>query len=233
VSFSPVGPDSFLYVLAPPPGRDELTIDATFSWEHYESMAVADRPIGAYYTLRQWRPEVSELDMWFVLHGDQGAASAWAGRAKPGDPVALWGPRTAYNPPADTDWYLLSGDETGMPAIATILETLPPSSTVRAFIEVNGHDDHVPLVESPTFDVTWLHRGDQPAGTTTLLADAVKAMAWPGGAPYVWGGGESRSMTAIRKYVRHQVGLEREAVSLVAYWRHAEDTTSLAEELES
>jgi len=30
VNFAPVGPDSFRYVLAPPPGRDELTVDANF-----------------------------------------------------------------------------------------------------------------------------------------------------------------------------------------------------------
>ena len=27
-------------------------------------------------------------------------------------------------------------------------------------------------------------------------------------------------MTAVRKYVRREVGLAREQVSLVAYWRH-------------
>ena len=46
-------------------------------------------------------------------------------RARPGDPVALWGPRTAYAPPAGTDWYLLVADETGLPAVAAILESLP------------------------------------------------------------------------------------------------------------
>ena len=32
-TFSPAGPDTFLYVLLPPPGRRELTIDQSFSWE--------------------------------------------------------------------------------------------------------------------------------------------------------------------------------------------------------
>ena len=36
---------------------------------------------------------------------------------------------------------------------------------------------------------------------------------------YVWGGGESRAMTAVRRHVRDERGLERAAVSLVAYWR--------------
>ena len=40
-----------------------------------------EKPLGAYYTLRAWRPEVLELDMLFVLHGDSGPSSAWAARA--------------------------------------------------------------------------------------------------------------------------------------------------------
>ncbi len=99
-SFRPVGPDSFVYVLLPPPGRTELTIDQQFTWTHYEEMPEADRPVGAYYTVRHWRPETSELSLLFVLHGDVGPASGWASRARPGDPLALWGPRTAYHPPA-------------------------------------------------------------------------------------------------------------------------------------
>jgi NADPH-dependent ferric siderophore reductase len=177
--------------------------------------------LGAYYTLRRWRPEAQELDILCVLHADAGPASAWAERARPGDPVALWGPRTAYTPPPGTDWYLLVADETGLPAVAAILESLPDGTTARVFAEVASEDERQQLPESPSFEVTWLHRDGAPAGTTTLLADAVRAMPWPGGTPYVWGGGESRTMTQVRKYVRRSIGLDRAAVSLVAYWRHA------------
>ena len=36
--FEPKGPDQFLYVLLPPPGCPDLTVDASFTWEHYQSM---------------------------------------------------------------------------------------------------------------------------------------------------------------------------------------------------
>ena len=220
-TFSPAGPDTFLYLLLPPPGRAELTIDQSFTWSAHAEMPEDEKPVGAYYTLRAWRPDVQELDILCVLHGDTGPASAWAARARPGDPVALWGPRTAYAPPPDTDWYLLVADETGLPAVAVILETLPEGTTARVFAEVADESERQALPESPSIEVTWLHRDGAPAGTTTLLADAVRAMPWPGGTPYVWGGGESRTMTQVRRYVRHEVGLPRDAVSLVAYWRHA------------
>ena len=32
-TFDPIGPDTFLYLLLPPPGRAELSIDQTFTWE--------------------------------------------------------------------------------------------------------------------------------------------------------------------------------------------------------
>jgi NADPH-dependent ferric siderophore reductase len=219
-TFSPAGPDTFLYVLLPPTGRDELTIDRGFTWSGYEEMAEQDRPVGAYYTLRRWRPERQEIDVLFVLHGDTGPASAWASRARPGDPVALWGPRTAYDPPAGTDAYLLVADETGLPAVAAILESLPEGTPVRVVAEVDDPDERQALPAAPSFEITWVYRHGAPAGTTTLLPDAVRALPRPSGMTYVWGGGESRSMTAVRRYVRHEVGLSRAQVSLVAYWRH-------------
>jgi NADPH-dependent ferric siderophore reductase len=159
--------------------------------------------------------------MLFVLHGDDGPASRWANRAAPGQPVALWGPRTAWHPPADTDWYLLVADDTGLPAVAVILESLPSDAVVRVVAEVDEEAEQPELSVGPNVEVVWCHRRGAEAGTTSLLPDAVRALDLPAGRPYVWGGGESRTMTAVRKYVRNEVGLSREQVSLVAYWRHA------------
>jgi NADPH-dependent ferric siderophore reductase len=220
-AFSPAGPDTFLYLLLPPPGRTELTIDQGFMWTGYDEMPEAERPVGAYYTLRHWRPGLQELDILCVLHGDPGSASAWAARAEPGDPVALWGPRTAWDPPPGTDRYVLVADETGLPAVAAILESLPAGTPVQVVAEVDCPDERQELPVDPTVDVTWVYRHGTPAGTTPLLADAVRALPWRDGTPYVWGGGESRAMTAVRRYVRRERCLDRAAVSLVAYWRHA------------
>lgn len=220
VGFEPVGPDTFLYLLLPPPGRTELTIDATFTWEAARAMPDDERPVGAYYTLRRWRPEVAELDVLMVLQGDAGPASAWANRAAPGDPVALWGPRTSWAPPADTDEYLLVADETGLPAVAVILETLPTDRPIRVVAEVADEAARQDLPAGDHIDVRWRHRDGAEAGTTTSLVDEVRSLPQPTGTPYVWGGAESRAMTAVRRHVRDQWGLVQDQVSLVAYWRH-------------
>jgi NADPH-dependent ferric siderophore reductase len=221
--FTPLGPDTFLYVLLPPPGRDALTIDRSFTWEAYGQMPEEDRPVGAYYTLREWRPGAAELDMLFVLHEPAGPASAWAARAQPGDPVALWGPRESYAPPAGTDWYLLVADDTGLPAVARILETLPDGPPVNVVAEVDGAAEHQALPDRPGTEVHWVHRdGAEPGTVAGRTEAAVRAIGLPPGEGYVWGGGESRTLTAVRRYVRREVGLPRERVSLVAYWRHSD-----------
>jgi NADPH-dependent ferric siderophore reductase len=220
VDFEPAGPDSFVYVLAPPPGCEHLAIDRSFSWEQHSSMPDDVRPIGAYYTVRRWDRAASRIEALFVLHGDEGQASAWAARAQPGDPVALWGPRTAYTPPPGTDRLLLVADETGLPAVASILEQLPDGVAAQVLAEVSGPDEQQELPATPGIDVRWLHRGDAEPGTTTLLVDAVRSLPRPSATTYVWGGGESRTMTAVRKYLRQELGFPREAISLVAYWRH-------------
>ena len=120
-------------------------------------MPPEEQPVGAYYTVRAWRPEVAELDMLFVLHGE-GHASGWAARARRGDPVALWGPRTGYHPPADTDWLLLVADETGLPAVAVILEQLPAGMPARVLAEVADEHEHQDLPVRQGVEVTWLHR---------------------------------------------------------------------------
>lgn len=219
-TFAPAGPDTFLFVLLPPPGRTELTIDAGFRWEAVPDMAEADRPVGAYYTLRRWRPEAREIDVWAVRHEGAGPAGRWFESVEPGSPAALWGPRTAFEPPAETDGYVLVADETGLPAVAVILESLPRDVPVVVLAEADAAHTAPPLPEHPRATVHWLHREGRPPGTTSLLGDAARTIKLPGERPYVWGGGESRAMTAVRKHVRHQLGLPREQVSLVAYWRH-------------
>jgi NADPH-dependent ferric siderophore reductase len=208
-------------VLIPTDGRDELALDGAFTFEDWMAAEEERRPFGAYYTVRRWHPERHEIEVLFVLHGDEGALGSWAARAQVGDGVALWGPRVAFAPPPGTDRHLLVADETGLPAVAAILDSLPAGTPVTVVAEVGDETCHQELPARPEVEVTWLHRR-APAGTTTdLLADAVRTLPVPTATTYAWGGGESRSMTAVRRYLRDEVGLERGQVDLVAYWRHA------------
>lgn len=214
--FRPVGPDQFVFVLAPPPGRRSLGVGTDFRWSAYDEMPEAERPIGAYYTVRRFRPGVGEIDCDVHLHQPAGSASAWAVAARPGAPAALWGPRTAWDPPRATTHVLLVADETGIPAVEAILESLPASVTVTAIVEVGERAD----ADHADGPITWIERGARPAGTTELLVDAVRALDLSPAGLYAWGGAESRAMRDVRAHLRQVVGLERAQVSMTPYWRH-------------
>lgn len=235
--YASLGPAEFLYALLPPPGQSELTVNREFTWEVLRSMPKEERPRGAYYTVREHRPEKAELDLDFLLHSEgeeskapdrdeavlENSASRWAARAKPGDPVALWGPRILYEPPPGTGSQLLVADETGLPAVAAILRSLPEDAHAQAFIEVADESEEQRLDSAGEVEITWLRRGGVPAGKSSLLSEAVRKSGIPDGEVYVWGGAESRKISAIRKHLRTEHGMDKSRMDILAYWKHTDD----------
>ncbi|MGK3650526.1 siderophore-interacting protein [Pseudarthrobacter enclensis] len=155
------------------------------------------------YTVRNARLDevYPEIDVDFVMHFDDhghgGPAANWALNAKPGDAITIIGPnnRAAHCVTAEIysgiEWrpglaqrVLLAGDETAIPAISAILESLPSYMTGHAFLEVPEAGDFQQLSSPADIEVTWLARGaaigrSRPHGQ--LLQDAVrKAVPVPG-----------------------------------------------------
>ena len=106
------------------------------------------------YTVRASRPDAHELDVDFVLHGTSGPASAWAERAAAGDEVVLIGPNARFpgptggfewHPPVDARCLIVAGDETAVPAVCAIVESLPAGRSARVLLEVPEADDVLPL----------------------------------------------------------------------------------------
>ncbi|MGO4534469.1 siderophore-interacting protein [Leifsonia sp. 2MCAF36] len=137
------------------------------------------------YTVRAIDPDRCRLDVDFVAHGDGGPdggpASRWLLTVRAGDRLVVIGP-DARSPhrgvgidwrPGNAHELLLAGDETAAPAIASILEALPPGRRARAFIEIPSKDDVLPLRLPDDVSVTWLARHDD-AGTGTALIPAVQ-----------------------------------------------------------
>ncbi|VXA93348.1 Siderophore-interacting family protein [Arthrobacter sp. 9AX] len=159
------------------------------------------------YTVRQARLDevYPEIDVDFVMHFDEpghaqtkpGPAANWALNAKPGDAITIIGPnnRAAHCFTAEIysgiEWrpglaqrVLLAGDETAIPAISAILESLPHYMTGHAFLEVPEAGDFLELTSPADVEITWLARGasigrSRPHGE--LLREAVrKAVPVPG-----------------------------------------------------
>lgn len=214
----PIGPDDFFLVIRPKPGQQRILDDGT-DFGTLRALPEDEWPDWAYYTCRRWRPEAGELDAWFVLHEHDGPISGWARHAEVGDRVLLWGPRAAFEPPADTTRLLLVGDETGLGAFSAILEDAPPATEVTVLVE---SDDGRPTVELPTHPnatVTWVDRAGAAHGTGSQLRDAVASLDVTAAGLYAYGAGESRLMTAIRTHLQDERGVPSERVRMVAYWR--------------
>jgi NADPH-dependent ferric siderophore reductase len=180
------------------------------------------------YTVRRVDAERRELSIDFVVHGDHGVAGPWAAAATPGQPAYLMGPSGAYAPDPAADWHLLAGDEAAVPAISAALEALPDNAIGKAFIEVGGPDDEIPMTAPPGVEVRWIYRGgradlvpEDQAGDHAPLIAAVKEAEWLPGQVQVFIHGEAQTvMHNLRPYIRKERGVDAKwASSISGYWR--------------
>ena len=178
-------------------------------------------PVTRTYTVRAWDPQLRELTLDFVLHGDEGLAGPWAMRVQPGETVSFGGPGGAYGPDPDADWHLLVGDESALPAIACALEALPDGAKAYAFVEVAGPEEEQKI--DSDVDVRWLHRGERPLGQA--LVEAVRTLEFPPGRVHAFVHGEAAFVKELRRLLRVEREIPREDLSISGYWRlgHNED----------
>ncbi|HMS76139.1 MAG: siderophore-interacting protein [Gordonia sp.] len=167
------------------------------------------------YTVRRYDREKNTLSIDFVLHGDEGIASAWAMRARPGTTLGIAGGGGRHI--GQGDHYLIAGDETGLPGIGDILDNLPADATGTAYIEVAGDSGRIDLTKPEGIEVVWLSRDGAPGGTTTLLVDAVKSHELKPNT-FAWASAESAQVIAIRKNLRAR-GVDRKSMLVIGYWR--------------
>ena len=146
--FAPNGCDQRIKVLLPLPGRGVVDCPAGPDW-YGEWRALPDERQHARSAPTPCAPggrTRGEVDVDFVLHGATGPASAWAetgrrrrrGRAdrrrtpaSPARPAASSGTRRPT-----PRCLLLAGDETAVPAICAIVESLPAGQRARVLLEV-------------------------------------------------------------------------------------------------
>jgi NADPH-dependent ferric siderophore reductase len=221
------GHDQRIKLFFPLAGQAEPVVPEGPDWfTEFRAMPDDLRPPIRTFTISGFRPEAHELDVDFVLHGDLGPASTWAGRATPGDRVAILGPDVRhtpvlgyeYRPGADTDWTLLAGDETALPAIAAILAAMPADRRALVFLEVESTREMRPLDCAAGVHVTWLSRGGAPAVGGGLLREAIARTEFPVGRPYAWLAGESSAVVDLRRHLVRERGVDKKDVYFSGYW---------------
>lgn len=214
--FPDLGPGAHIKLFVPAPGAAAVLPVLTAEGPRWPA---GPRPAARTYSVRSLDAQRRTLDIEFVLHGDDGPASRWAARAQAGDSLGLAGPGGPPLLRADAHFFLLAGDLSALPAIAAVLEQLPADARGAALIEIEHGAPPPALRHPPGVALHWL-----PAGHDSPLPQAVRALRWPVDAGVVSAtvAGETGAVIAIRRHLRDERRLPREALYAVPYWRRGQ-----------
>jgi NADPH-dependent ferric siderophore reductase len=172
------------------------------------------------FTPRRFDTVSGRLELEVVLHG-HGPASQWAGLARAGDRLAVSQPRRTYEVMPDTRWALLAGDETAIPAIATLLEAIDPGLRVDVIIELGPSREPVALPAHPGVHPVWIRRRPETAASEALVT-AVSEWPLPSGPGQAWVACEAARVRATRRHLLGVVGLPADRILTRGYWREGE-----------
>ncbi|MEV7619052.1 siderophore-interacting protein [Microbacterium sp. NPDC089321] len=141
---------------------------------------------------------------------------------------------------------LIAGDETATPAICSIVEALPAHAVGEVCIEVPTEADALELTAPEGVNVRWLARGSGAHGVRlsaavhewgvrrgargadtakeTLSEPDADEVLWEvpeavDGGEYAWLAGEAGTITALRRHLVRDLGIDRRSVAFMGYWR--------------
>lgn len=220
-------PDQQLKLCLPRPGQavprlPEQDADDPYGMRWYEAFLAipeAERPWMRSFTVRAYDRERNAMAVDFVLHGDGGPASRWGAAARVGDVLGMVGPSSLYARPLPAGRrMLLAGDETALPAIATVLEALPAGTGAVVFAEVAdaAEERELPAAAGGS-EVRWVHR-DRGGSLVAAVREAGPALD---GVDAAWVAGESSAVRALRRHLVEERHLPKPAVEFSGYWRRA------------
>lgn len=225
-TFTPMGYDQWFRLFIPV-AEDSLSrlpgkLD-TLSYLKFLAISKTQRPVLRNYTVRAHRVTADgpEIDVDFVLHGEgdgAGPAASWAQACSPGDVVAILDEGITFTPPAEVRSTEIVADETGLPAVAGILASLPEDFTGRAWVEVPTAADRQDLPGPEGVELTWVVREDLHARPGAAVLAAARSAA-PSTVPgYCWAVGEQQVPTGMR---RHWIaaGVPKDRITFTGYWK--------------
>lgn len=218
-SLQRTGADEFFGLLMPPPGRElvlptsrDENIRATIA-----AMPADVRPSLRWYTVRNHRPDMAEVDVDIVIH-QGGPGGAFLQGARPGTVVGYREGCGDWVSPTHAATILLVADETALPAIGAIADDLRRTCTdcrnILAVAEVPDAEHAAPL-DAP-FPVQWLFRGTDAPGSLAL--PTVRALDLPT-LDHAWICGEQGLAAGIRRHLVQERGMARSDILFSGYWR--------------
>lgn len=169
------------------------------------------------YTLRMFDVDKGTFSVDFVLH-DGGMMSAWAQAAQVGNAVGFAGPRIGgFTLRPEAQWIVLIGDETALPAIQTILTSLPSHLPGIVLIETDCPGEHEAFFAGPNIRLSWVRRTSYQAGADCALVQALDGVAILPGIGQAWVAGEADSVKAVRALLQEKWKLQNTTGK--GYWK--------------
>lgn len=230
--FQPLAPDEYFGLMIPRSGTLELPPQHPTDLSPRALVALIPedlRPDVRWYTVRQHRPALGEVDVDMVLHGEgetSGPAGRWASRARRGDVVGFCECKGVYAPEDTVKTQLFVGDETSLPALAALLESEEPapargrldSRHVTVHIEVPGEDE----IQQIRTDVPvhWHVRNGARPGSAVVKE--LERAELPNPIDYAWICAEALTVKLTRRHLVNVRGVDKSKILFSGYWRLGE-----------
>ncbi len=219
LSFEVVGSE----LMSPSMQRIVLTAPELAGFRYYPGQDVmllvgseGTRPVRRRYTIRSLDRATLTLTLNVVRHGD-GPGERWVRSARPGDTIEGIGPRGKITTFPEADWHLFLGDESAMPAILAMTESLPGDAVATLAVEIPGPDDEQELLAPARTRLSWLHRLGGPAGDPALLTAEAAEIELGDGDGHAYLFGEAAVVSKLRETLAAR-GLGQDQISPKAYW---------------
>ena len=198
-------------------------LSGTKWWKEYRAIPEDTRPHCANYTVADFRPEAGELDIDFVVHrgsdGElEGAAAIWACSVEPGDQLALLDQGIIFDRPDDASEVVIVADESGLPAVAGILKSLPSDTVGHVIQEVPTAHDTRDLAKPDGVTLSWVIRDDAHAVAGSKALDALRRRSTVDPRGYGFVVGESALATGGRRHL-HSLGLPKSRITFSGFWK--------------
>lgn len=230
--FRPMGFDQWFRLFLPIGGdaaleRVPAKANKMFGYLKFLRIPDGERPVMRNYSVRAYRPATvdagAEIDVDFVLHGSAaegtaGPASRWAETCQPGEHVLIIDEGLTFNPQRGTERVLLVGDETALPAIASISASLPEDAVGMAIIEVPSTEDALAFPHPSGVEVVWIVRPHDVAPGSLALATLGRTTL-PDAPFHAYAAGEQALASGVRKHLVGERGVDKNAVSFCGYWK--------------